>query len=112
MATLAERSVGAVERRLSRRGFLATCGKLTLGLGMAMLGISHSTRMVFGACCPGPSCDSAHTHPCPHSLPYCPPGCSTLRYTDCCDAGTLHRCFECYCAGVTCYCEETLGIDC
>jgi hypothetical protein len=112
MTSLAERSVAVVESRLSRRGFLATCGKLTLGLGLAMLGLAHGTRSALAACCPGISCDTAHSHPCPPGGAGCPTGCGTLDHTECCDSGALHRCWNCDCSGVRCTCEEPLGAPC
>ena len=104
MTELAEKAVTMVERRLSRRGFLATCGKLTLGLGMAVLGVAGTSRSVMAACCPPPTCDT-HTHPCPPSG--CPSICTRLDSSQCCDASNYwHICWKCLCSGITCYCEE------
>jgi hypothetical protein len=113
MTGLAERSVAVVESRLSRRGFLATCGKLTLGLGMAMLGLAYGTRSALAACCPGISCDSAHSHPCPPGGAGCPTGCSQGNPTQCCDVGGFwHICWPCICNGASCHCEEPTGEPC
>lgn len=112
MTKVAQRAVGMVERRLSRRGFLATFGRLTLGLGMAAIGLARTARRAEAACCPSPSCDTAHAFPCPPSGAGCPPGCVPGSASTCCDAGVLHQCYRCNCAGTTCYCEEVLGSDC
>jgi hypothetical protein len=112
MTSLAERSVVAVERRLSRRGFLATCGKLTLGLGLAMAGVANRAWPALAACCPGIACDTAHSHPCPPGGAGCPTGCGYLGRAECCDSGVLHRCWNCDCSGVPCTCEETVGTPC
>jgi len=102
---LAESTVSIVQGRLSRRGFLALCGKLTLALGTAMLGMAGTAREALGVCCPTPSCDTAHTYPCPPTR--CPIGCSTMNFTECCDTSNFwHICWTCLCGSVTCYCEE------
>jgi len=111
MTTLAERTVSIVQGRLSRRGFLALCGKLTLALGTAMLGVAGTAREVLGACCPTPSCDTAYTYPCPPT--HCPTGCQTGNPTQCCDASNRwHICWPCICPGVVCYCEEVTPDPC
>jgi len=113
MTELAEKAVTMVERRLSRRGFLATCGKLTLGLGMAVLGVAGTARRAEAVCCPSPSCDTSISYPCPPGGAGCPSGCASFGIPpECCDGDVLHRCHQCICGGATCYCEEILGGPC
>jgi len=110
MTRLAERSVDVVQRRLSRRGLLALCGRLAAGLGLAMLGVAGTSRRALADCCPGPTCD-AHTHPCPSSG--CPMGCIFVNSSQCCDAsGFIHVCWQCFCSPITCYCEEPTHEPC
>lgn len=110
MTTLAERSVDVVQRRLSRRGFLALCGRLAAGLGLGMLGVAATSRTALADCCPSPTCN-AHTHPCPTSG--CPTTCLPLGSSQCCDAsGFYHICSRCSCGGITCYCEEPTHDPC
>ena len=110
MTSLAERSVNVVQRRLSRRGFLAMFGRLAAGLGLAMLGVAGTSRTASANCCPSPTCN-AHTHPCPTSG--CPTGCPTVDSTQCCDvSGFFHICWQCICGGLGCYCEEVTHEPC
>ena len=111
MSKLARKATEWAEHNQSRRGFLATCGKVTLGLGLAMAGLSRVTRTAHAQCCPAPICN-AHTYPCPPTG--CPVGCGYVAWTTCCDTGTgfWHKCHQCDCGGATCYYEEPTGIRC
>jgi hypothetical protein len=51
MTTLAEKSVDVVQRRLSRRGFLALCGRLAAALGLGLLGVAGTSRKGTHAIC-------------------------------------------------------------
>src|SRR3990172_10789703 len=77
MTEFARRATEAVQRKQSRRGFLATLGKVVLGLGTAMVGAGSLVRRVSAAqCCVGyPVCGSGGTPPCP-GTPGCPPPCT------------------------------------
>lgn len=118
MTEFARRATEAVQRKQSRRGFLATLGKVVLGLGTAMVGAGSLVRRVSAAqCCVGyPVCGSGGTPPCP-GTPGCPPACTGGSPNVCCDkgqvgsTGTLHRCYVCDC-GLLCQCEFDLGSPC
>ena len=112
MSKLARKATEWAEHRQSRRGFLATCGKVTLALGLAIAGLSGMKRTAFAACCPSPNCNTSHSYPCPPG-PGCPAGCQQGFPTQCCDAsGFWHNCWPCTCGGVDCYCEEITPDPC
>ena len=99
------------ERRESRRGFLAMCGKVMLALGAAMAGTSLTAITAWGACCTN-NCGS-----CPNPPAVCPQGClPSGNFHYCCDStgtNTCHICTECDCglAGL-CFCETDNTTSC
>lgn len=112
---LAEKAVAFVQRRQSRRRFLATCGKVAIALGLALARAHVAPRRAYaGACCNGPPCMG-----CPPT-PGCPPTTTVygVPYV-CCDTGyagatdTLHQCWVCD-TGITglCECEYDTGQGC
>jgi len=56
MKQVAQALVDWTAKGQSRRGFLATCGKLTLGLGAVMMGLTAAPQLVAAACCTGTAC--------------------------------------------------------
>lgn len=103
--------VGATtQKHLSRRGFLAACGKVTLGLGMAMGAGALAPRPAHALCCAGTPCPGCSPTPSGNG---CPSGCSAVGQTNCCDTGgtgTKHVCYLCFCGGPgNCHCEYDLG---
>jgi hypothetical protein len=118
MSGFAKHVVEWSAKRQSRRGFMATCGKVVLGLGLAMVGVRGETKRAWAAsCCPGPSCTGTWTWPCPNTPPpYCPNGCYPIGApTQCCDTSTgrLHDCYTCHCGtSYTCQCEFVTNDPC
>jgi hypothetical protein len=116
---MAQKAIGFFERHQSRRGFLATCGKVALGTGMALAGVHLAPRRAFaGTCCPGTPCGTGGFPPCPPT-PGCPtPMCFGGVPAICCDTGyvgatgTLHQCYTCTCGGPQCICEYDTGTPC
>src|SRR5512139_2258484 len=105
-----EGAVGYMERRLSRRGFLAACGKVGLAIGAALAGVHLTARRTFaGKCCSGVPCLAPYNCP---PTPGCPPGTSVhgTPYV-CCDSGyvgatnTVHQCWVCDPGSGLCECE-------
>ena len=109
MKTFAETTIGFVQRRQSRRGFMAMCGRAVAVLGFAMLGETMRPRKAYAACCPGPDCNSTWTWPCPApgGAAHCPSGCSESGPpARCCDvSGLWDLCYQCNCQGFYCTCE-------
>lgn len=52
-----------VSRNLSRRRFLALCGKLSVGLAVALTGASATVLKVYAACCVGTPCIGCQNPP-------------------------------------------------
>lgn len=107
MTQLAERATKWAQKRHSRRGFLATCGKVALGLGAVLAGLGGGVRLAHAACCSGTPCGPT-CPPTPGGATQCPPGCRQTGFSDCCDTATSswHRCFECLdCPGLPSPCE-------
>jgi hypothetical protein len=112
---IVERIVNRMQRRQSRRGFLATCGKVSLAIGAALAGVHLTPRRTYAdPCCGGNPCGN-----CPPT-PGCPPGTSVqgVPYV-CCDTGhvgstnTVHQCWVCTGGpGGPCECEYDTGTPC
>jgi hypothetical protein len=108
-----------MERRLSRRGFLATSAKVAGALGLAMVGAHRLALTAHAACCINGACANClPISPSQCGAPLtngCPFGCSALGgATFCCDTGTntCHACYPCKCNGVACDCECDTAITC
>lgn len=114
MVTLAEKTVGFLEKRLSRRGFLAFTGRVAAATGLVMLGADRLalTAGAQSGCCLGNRCSGCPTTP-PAA---CPSGCVGIFTIYCCDTGgtnTCHSCVTCLCSGIpNCICELDLGTAC
>ncbi len=117
MERLNDGLMGWMEKHQSRRGFLATLGKVSLGLGLAMAGAAAMPRRVFAAqCCNGPLCGTGVTPACAGAAcnAACPPGGTYV----CCDntaiggTNTVHSCQICLCFPVQCECETDTGVPC
>ncbi len=118
MERLNDGLMGWMEKHQSRRGFLATLGKVSLGLGLAMAGAATMPRRVFAAqCCNGPLCGTGGTPACTGAAcsALCMPGGTYV----CCDntaiggTNTVHSCQICNC-GIfgNCECESDTGVPC
>ena len=121
MSDLTEKELSWLEKRQSRRGFVALCGKVVTALGLAMAGAHGMPRRVFaGLCCTGtPKCGTGPFGPCTGGGATCPVGCTGGATHVCCDQGyvgatnTVHQCLECSCGGLgTCWCEFDTGVPC
>ncbi len=108
-----------MQRRQSRRGFLAICGKATVALGLAMAGADRFVLTAHAACCPnvpctgcnfggGFTCGAPIDGVCPA---FCNPASGPVL---CCDVGTntCHACYTCKCLGAPCSCECDTGLEC
>ena len=74
MANMAKVASDWMARRQSRRGFLATLGKVGLGLGLAMAGASRLALTAQAApCCGGTPCANCNPDPDP-----CPADCQPI----------------------------------
>lgn len=114
MTELARWATETVQKRQSRRGFLATCGKVALGRGAAMMGAGYRTGRVSAApCCTGyPVCGSIPGTPACGATAGCPAGCPGGAPHLCCDTVThsTHSCYVCNCLPGTCLCEYDIMI--
>ena len=120
MTQLTKKTLGWMERRLSRRGFLAGAGKIALAFGLAMGGASSLALTARAACCANPPCGGGGGG-CPALPPPvsngCPAGCSQVSIGTCCDTDSLiDICVTCTCyvAGqpLTCDCEYNTAGPC
>jgi len=116
MEGMARGVTDAVGRRLSRRGFMAICGKLTLALGLAMLGVNrqpYTARAQSYCCTYGVGwCTDGAPADCPPN-PSCPGGCWQIGPpTSCCYGGRVVQCYECICDGVACHCGYATSTPC
>jgi hypothetical protein len=122
MERLAQAAVNWVERRQSRRGFLAGCGKVALAVGAAVAGFGSVATRASAACCATGFNDCSTYAPLVGTCPTtgsggCPNGCTRVgNQTHCCDTGgsnTVHVCTVCSCGGViTCSCEDDTLVPC
>jgi hypothetical protein len=103
-----------MESRLSRRGFLAWTGKVTLAVGMAMTGANMLALRVWAACCAGTPCTGCQNPPA-----ICPIGYVPGLHHYCCDttgaAPSCHQCTPCHSDSQIppdCVCEYDLGFSC
>lgn len=116
MERLNEGLMDWMQKHQSRRGFLATLGKVSLGIGLAMAGAAAMPTRVFAAqCCQGPLCTGAQAC----AGIGCNAACTTGGTYVCCDkggvgsTGTVHSCQICYCPGMPqCDCESDTGVPC
>jgi thiol-disulfide isomerase/thioredoxin len=116
MVTLAEKTVNFLEKRLSRRGFLAFAGRVAAATGMVLVGADRLALTVgaqTGCCIQTPRCTGCP----PPSAVVCASGCAgTGTVFFCCDTGgsnTCHSCVECSCPLIgLCWCEHDLGSSC
>lgn len=109
---------GWMQKRQSRRGFLAMCGKASLALGLAMAGASKLALVAYAQCCAVPACANCPSIPpnlCGSTTNGCPAGCSQAGGPVlCCDTtgtNTCHGCYPCVCDG-PCTCECDTQLDC
>jgi hypothetical protein len=116
---MAEKIVGWMGERQSRRGFLAWCGKLSLALGLAMAGADRLVLTARAACCAGTPCGAGCPFVGPQYCGYttagCPLGCTYIGVSGpCCDTGTgtCHFCYNCNCFTGACVCECDTTISC
>jgi len=109
MINFTETVLDWTEKGLSRRGFMATCGKVAIGLGAAMIGIASLPERARAACCPLQACSG-----CPSSAtPGCPAACiQEPPIGRCCESGFEHYCYLCTCGGQACNCEYTQPAPC
>jgi len=111
MATLTNWALDWAERRMSRRGFLAACGKVTLAAGAAMAGLAVLPEKAHAFCCPGSSCTG-----CPGgATPGCPTGCiQAAPVGQCCENNVVQHCYPCDCGsgGIDCFCQYATVTAC
>jgi len=111
MVTLAERILDRVDKGYSRRGFMAACGRLVVGIGAVMTGVASLPERAWGQggfCCPGSQCQET----CP-GAPGCPAVCTPdPSSTRCCAGGVEQLCISCSCPSGTCFCQYATPNGC
>jgi hypothetical protein len=100
-----------MQEDMSRRGFMAACGKVVAALGMATMGVAVWSRTAHAFCCPdgdcGAGCPGAGAPGCPAN---CPPHASP---SECCENGVKQVCYHCRCSGGSqCNCQYATTISC
>lgn len=122
MTQFVEKATNWAEEHQTRRGFMARAGKVALGLGLVMAGVSREPFLARaqGGCCPLPPCPAAATcHPGPWPLPVanaCAAPCFSIGHAHCCNraTGTCDECHTCQCPApaLPCTCSYVTTMPC
>lgn len=109
---LTDRAIRALDRPLSRRGFLGRAVRASVAFGIAAAGLRGLAHTVKASCCVHVSCNSCPTGLCTTGC--CPSGYSGALVGTCCETPVEKGCWACtpFGGGSNCGCEVLTGNTC